>query len=81
MEKKKLRDISEIKKELEGPGYDFIERFAKMSDDTKSLLLRIPQEIRNHFKIKAGDKLRFYARFEETKSPKLEISLIRKNAR
>ena len=77
---KKLRELKEIKKDIEEPKYDYIEKFATISDDKKSLLLRIPQEIRNHFKIKAGDKIRFYARFKEDKSPKLIINLVKKDA-
>ena len=77
---RKLRKIKEIKEEVKEPEYDYIEKFATISDDKKSLLLRIPQEIRNHFKIKAGDKIRFYAEFKEDKNPKLIINLVRKNA-
>ncbi len=77
---KKLRELKEIEKEIQEPKFESIEKFAKISDDKKSLLLRIPQEIRNHFKIKAGDKIRFYSRFEKDKSHKLIINLVRKNA-
>ncbi len=77
MNEKKLVGIDEIKKELKEPKHDYIEKFAKISDDKKSLLIRIPQEIRNHFKIKAGYKLRFYAKFEEDKTPDLKITLVK----
>ncbi len=80
MNNDKLKSLKEIKKEIEEPKYDYIEKFATISDDKKSLLIRIPQEIRNKFDIKAGHKIRFYARFEEKKSPKLKIELI-KNVR
>ena len=75
MSDKKLRELEEIKKEIEEPKYDYIEKFATISDDKKSLLLRIPQEIRNKFGIKSGDKIRFYAKFEEGKKPELKIEL------
>lgn len=75
-----MRDLSEIKKEVAEPKHDYIERFAKISDDKKSLLLRIPQEIRNHFKIKAGDSIRFYAEFRAHKQDKLKIELKKQNA-
>ena len=78
MDNKKLRELDEIKKEIEEPKYDYIEKLATISDDKKSLLLRIPQEIRNKFNIKAGQKIRFYAQFEENKSPKLTIEVIKK---
>jgi hypothetical protein len=77
MSKHNLRTLDEIKKEIEEPKHDYIEKFAKISDDKKSLLLRIPQEIRKHFKIMAGDKIRFYGEFHEKRSPKLKIELIR----
>lgn len=74
---KRLKTIKEIIKEVEEPKYDYVEKFAKISDDKKSLLLRIPQEIRLQFSIKAGDKIRFYAKFKEKKPPKLKIELIK----
>ncbi len=77
MSNKKLRDLDEIKKEIEEPKYDYIEKFATMSDDKKSLLIRIPQEIRNKFNLKAGDQLRFYAQFQEDKKPELEIKVVK----
>jgi len=79
-DKKKLRTIEEIKEEVKEPEHDFVEKFATISDDKKSLLIRIPQEIRNHFKIKAGDKIRFYAEFREGKESELNINWIKNNA-
>lgn len=82
MGNKKLRDIEEIQKEVEEPKYDYIEKFSTISDDKKSLLIRIPQEIRAHFKINKGDKIRFYSEFRENEEPKLNITIIKeKNAR
>ncbi len=77
MGNKELRSLEEIKKEIEEPKHDYLEKFAKMSDDKKSLLIRIPQEIRSKFNLKAGDKLRFYAKFEEDKEPELKIEVIK----
>lgn len=77
MNKKKLRTLEEIKEEVKEPKYDITERFAKISDDKKSLLVRIPQEIRKKFNLKAGDRLRFHAQFEEEKKPELKIELIK----
>jgi len=78
MVNKKLRGLEEIKKDIEESKFDYIEKFATISDDKKSLLLRVPQEIRNKFNLKAGDKLRFYAQFEEDKTPQLIIELVKK---
>lgn len=75
-----IKTLSEIKKEVKKADYEFIEKFATISDDKKSLLIRIPQEIRNHFGISPKDKIRFYAEFREDGKPKLEIKLI-KNVR
>ncbi len=80
MSDKKLREIKEIKEEIKEPEYDHIEKFAKISDDKKSLLIRIPQDIRRKLEIKAGDKIRFYAEFKEEKEPKLEIEWVSKDA-
>jgi len=73
---KKLRDIEEIKKEIEEPKYDYVEKFATISDDRKSLLLRIPQEITKHFNIKQGQKIKFRGEFKEDKLPELRIELV-----
>ena len=76
MNVKKLRDLEEIKKEVEEPEFDYIEKLATISDDKKSLLLRIPQEITRHFNIKQGQKIKFSAEFRDDKQPKLKIELI-----
>ncbi len=73
---KKKREIEDIKKEIEEPEYDYIEKFATISDDRKSLLLRIPQEITKHFNIKQGQKIKFRGEFKEDKLPELKIELI-----
>ncbi len=76
MATKKLREIEEIKKEIEEPKYDYIEKFATISDDKKSLLLRIPQDITKHFNIKQGQKIKFRGEFKEDKLPELKIELV-----
>lgn len=76
MDNNKLRDLEEIKKEIKEPEHEYIEKYAKISDDKKSLLLRIPQEIRNKFNMKAGDKLRFLAKFKEGKKT-LKIEFVK----
>ncbi len=76
MTEKKLRELKEIEEETKEPEFDYIEKFATISDDTKSLLLRIPQEITKHFKIEKGQKIKFRAEFRKDKIPKLEIKLI-----
>ena len=73
---KKLREIDEIKEDIEEPEYDYIEKFATISDDGKSLLLRIPQEITKHFNIKQGQKIKFRGEFKEDKLPVLKIELV-----
>ena len=76
MEDKKLRKLEEIKKDIKEPDFDYIEKSATISDDKKSLLLRIPQEITKHFNIKQGQKIKFRGEFKEDKSPELKIELI-----
>ncbi len=76
MATKKIREIDEIKKEIEEPDFDYIEKFATISNDKKSLLLRIPQEITKHFNIKQGQKIKFRGEFREDKVPELKIELI-----
>ena len=71
-----MREIEEIKRDIEEPEYDYIEKFATISDDGKSLLLRIPQEITKHFNIKQGEKIKFKGEFKEDKIPELKIELI-----
>lgn len=77
MSNNKPKDLEVIKSEVEETTSDYLEKSAKISDDKKSLLIRIPQEIRNKFDIKAGDKIKFSTRFEEGKSPELEIKLVK----
>ena len=76
MKTNKLKEIEEIKKEIEEPKFDYIEKFATISDDKKSLLIRIPQEITKHFNIKQGQKIKFRGEFKEDQSPTLDIRLI-----
>ena len=76
----KIKKILEIEKDVEEPRYEYIEKFATISDDNKSLLLRIPQEIRKKLKLNAGDKIRFYVEFRQKKDPKLKMEII-KNVR
>jgi len=73
----KKRSLDEIREEVKESKHDEIEKLAKISDDKKSLIVRIPQEIRRKFGVKAGDQLKFYAKFEDKKKPKLEISIIK----
>lgn len=77
MNEKKLRTIEEIEKDIREPEHDYLEKFASISDDKKSLLIRIPQEIRKHFNIKTSDKIRFYAEFKSKTQPTLKISLVK----
>ena len=60
----KTKTLKEIEKEVGEEKYDYIERYATISDDNKSLLLRIPAGIRDHMKMKKGDKLFFKVRAE-----------------
>ncbi len=76
MEDKKLRKLEEIKDDVKEPEFDSIEKFATISDDKKSLLLRIPQEITKHFNIKQGQKIKFSTEFKDDKPPELKIELI-----
>ena len=76
----KRLSIEEIEKEIAEPEHDYLEKYATMSDDKKSLIIRIPQEVRSHFGLKKRDKLRFYAEFKKGKTPELNISLVKQNA-
>ena len=76
MEIKKLRELDEIKRDIEEPKFDYIEKFATISDDKKSLLLRIPQEITKQFHIQQGEKIKFRGEFKEDQLPILKIELI-----
>jgi hypothetical protein len=80
MGEKKLRSIKEIKEAIKEPDFDHLEKFAKISDDKKSLLIRIPQDIRKKLGIKPGDKIRFYSEFKEDNGPKLEIDWVSQDA-
>ena len=80
MDKKKFLTKAEIEKLVEEPEHDYIEKFATISDDKKSLLVRIPQEITKIFKINQGDKIRFYTEFHKNKRSVLAIELRRKDA-
>lgn len=71
------KELEEIKEEIKEPDFDYIEKFATISDDKKSLLLRIPQEITKHFNIKQGQKIKFRGEFKEGKEPELKIDLIK----
>ncbi len=73
---KKLRELEEIKDDIKEPEFDYIEKLATISDDKKSLLLRIPQEITKKFNIKQGQKIKFRAEFRDDKPPELSIELI-----
>lgn len=77
--KKEVKTLAEIEELSKEPEFDILEKFATISDDQQSLLLRIPQEIRNHFAIKAGDKIRFYTEFRPKQTPELKISWVKKN--
>lgn len=75
MKKKPKFLLSEIKENAVLPDYTkkAYEIKAKISDDKKSLLLRIPAQIRNQFKLKKGDKIVFKAK-ETDKLAELKIS-------
>ncbi len=86
IEKRKKKDIEfptrseeerlkKVKVRTIEPNHNQIIKTATMSDDSKSLIVRIPQEIRNKFNLKKGNKLKFIGDFEEGKSPKLSIEL------
>lgn len=72
-----MRKLEEIETEVEEQAYDYVDRLAKVSDDTKSLLVRIPQEIRNKFNLSAGDKLRFHGKPGGKGPRELKIEIIK----
>lgn len=69
-----VKTLKEIEKEVGEPKYDYIEKYATISDDKKSLLIRIPAEIRDHIKMKQGEKIRFKVRAD---NKNLEIKYIK----
>ncbi|MBT7169874.1 AbrB/MazE/SpoVT family DNA-binding domain-containing protein [Candidatus Woesearchaeota archaeon] len=75
-----LKSLEELKGESKELDYDYTEKFATISDDKKSLLIRIPQDIRKKVHIKAGDKIRFFAIYKEDEKPKLKIEWVKKDA-
>lgn len=78
---KKIHTLKEIEEAIKEPKEDYIEKLSKISDDTKSLILRVPQEIREVMKINKGDRLKFFVTDLHKKSPKLKITLIKENVR
>ena len=74
-EPRTLKEIEELSRE---PKPKYIEAYAKISDDKKSLLVRIPAKIRQDFKIKKGDFMYFYAEIKAGKVGELIIKIVRK---
>lgn len=79
MKEKPKFALSEIKKHAILPDYtkEVYEIEATISDDKKSLLLRIPAKVRDQFKLKKGDKMVFKAK-ETDPLTKLEIRIDKK---
>lgn len=77
-EHKALAEIKEeINEVLERKPKD-IEEYAKISDDGKSLLIRIPAKIKKDFNLKQGQYFRFFAEVKEEKIGDLIITIVNK---
>ena len=63
--KKEAKTLEEIKEIAKEPEYGEIEKFAKVTETERGLIIRIPNEIKDHHKIKKGDKIRFYTKLKE----------------
>lgn len=72
-DEKQKRTLSELIKLSKEPTHNKIEKKATISDDGKSLLLRIPQEITKLFGIKSGDKIKFSGKINNGKTSELKI--------
>lgn len=72
---KSTKEVEEIAKEPEPKDID---EYAKISDDNKSLLVRIPAKIRDTFHIEKGNYIHFFAKIKEGKIGKLIIKFVKK---
>ncbi len=52
-----------------------INAYAKIGDDTKSLVIRIPADAREAFKIQKGQYIRFHSKIIDGKLGPLEITI------
>ncbi len=70
----KLKSLEEIKRESIEPKYDYIKKSVKIIDNKRDMLIRIPKEIKDFFKLKGGYEVVFYSKIKE---PKLEIKILK----
>ena len=78
MNPKNLLTREEIEELAKEPEQDEINKDARISSDSKSLLVRIPKEIVDYYKIESGQSLNFYTLItKEKKDSGLQISLKR----
>lgn len=75
MAESNLKTIEEIEEIIKQPSPKDIEEYAKISDDGKSLLIRIPAKIRDNFNLKKGDYIRFFAEVKDKKVGDLIITI------
>lgn len=77
-QRKKLNALNESE-------YNIEEKYAKITDDGKQLLVRIPKEIVKLKDIKKGDKIMFKMEIPEEPIPvsegKLEIKYVKENGK
>lgn len=59
------KTLQEIKELLKQPKPKDLEVYAKISDDSKSLLIRIPAKIRDVLKLQKGQYIKFFAKVEK----------------
>lgn len=55
-----------------------IEKISSLSYDGQNLLTRIPQEIKNHFKLSKGDKIRWLIKIDENK---INLEFVKENGK
>ncbi len=67
------RTLKTIKKEIEEPKHNYIEKFSRVVETKRGLIIRIPKEVQDFFKINKNYKIRFYTEMIE---PREDIKLI-----
>lgn len=72
---KPIRTLAEIQKAAQKKPPKNEEEYAKISDDGKSLFIRIPAKIKKDFNVQKGQYMKFYAEIKNDKLGELHISI------
>jgi septum formation topological specificity factor MinE len=73
--KENPRTYQELKSEIQKPKAKGITKYAKISNDKKSLLIRIPLEIKKDIGLTEGQYFKFFIPIENQKAGKIQISI------